>query len=218
MTLGPGARGAQMTVEQARTNRRYERLAPVYDLLEAPMERLGRRRRRRRLLAGAFGDVLEVGIGTGRNLEFYPPTVRVAGIDPVRGMLARAEQRARRLGVPVRLIRADVQDLPFPDAAFDTVVGTCVFCSVADPVRGLAEVRRVVKPDGRVLLLEHVRPVNPILGRLADLLNPLVRRIVGASINRRTEENVAAAGLEVVAVRRTGVWREILARPQPRSS
>lgn len=220
MTLGSGRApaepqtGLQLTVEQARTNRRYARLAPLYDLLEAPMERLGGRRRRRRLLAAAAGEVLEVGIGTGRNLEFYPPTVRVTGIDPVDGMLARAERRARRLGLAVELVRADVQALPFPDAAFDTVVGTCVFCSVADPVRGLAEVRRVVKPDGRILLLEHVRPTNPLLGRLADLLNPLVRRIIGASINRRTEEAVAAAGLEVVELRRSGVWREIVARPR----
>jgi len=221
MTIAPGHGSEQeprSSPEQERITRRYQRLARVYDVLEEPMDRLDGRRRRQRVLGSASGEVLEVGIGTGRNLELYPPGVHLTGIDLADRMLARAHERARRLGLPVRLMRADVQDLPFPDAAFDTVVGTCVFCSVADPVRGLAEVRRVVKPDGRVLLLEHVRPVNPILGRLADLLNPLVRRIVGASINRRTEENVAAAGLEVVAVRRTGVWREILARPQPRSS
>ncbi len=198
--------------EQAAVTRRYERLAPLYDLCNAPMELLGLRARRRRLLARARGRVLEAGIGTGRNLEFYPEGLELTGIDVSPQMLERARRRAESLGREVELRQADVQELPFQDATFDTVVAACLFCSVADPVRGLRELARVVKPDGAVLLLEHVRPRNPLLGLVADLVSPLTRRLFGPSLNRRTEENALAAGLELVEVRRDGIWREIIAR------
>lgn len=90
------------------------------------------------------------------------------------------------------------------------MVAACVFCSVTDPVRGLAEVGRVVKPGGQVLLLEHVRPRNRFLGALADALSPITRRLCGFNLNRRTEENAAAAGLHLLEVRRGGIWREIV--------
>jgi ubiquinone/menaquinone biosynthesis C-methylase UbiE len=105
-----------------------------------------------------------------------------------------------------------VQQLPFEQASFDTVAAGCVFCSVADPVQGLRELARVVKPDGQLLLLEHVRPESRLGGLLADLASPLSRRLFGPSLNRRTEENARAAGLELVEVRREGIWREIVAR------
>jgi ubiquinone/menaquinone biosynthesis C-methylase UbiE len=191
----------------------YDRIARIYDLIEAPMNWMGGTARRERVLSGAGGKVLEVGIGTGLNLEHYPAGVDLVGIDISEGMLARARRRAERLDTPVSLERADVEALPFADATFDTVAATCVFCSVADPVRGLREVRRVVKPDGRVLLLEHVRPEHRLLGRVFDLLAPITRRLLGPEINRRTEENVREAGLAIASVRRDGIWREIDARP-----
>lgn len=201
---------------QAVTNRRYDRSSRIYDLYDRPMDSLGGvGRRRRRLLGRARGRVLEVGVGTGRNLDIYPDGIQLTGIDASKGMLERARQRAADLDMAddVSLDLADVQDLPYDDDTFDTATATCVFCSVADPVRGLEEVRRVVRPDGQVLLLEHVRPRNGFLGWLFDLLTPLVRRLVGPSINRRTEANVEAAGLEIVEVRRSGIWREMIARP-----
>lgn len=193
--------------------RRYDRVARFYDAFEAPMDLLGGRRRRARCVAPATGTTLEVGIGTGRNLDLYAPEAELTGIDISPRMLARAERRAGSLGRPVRLEVADVEALPYPDATFETVCATCVFCSVPDPIAGLREVARVVRPDGQVRLLEHVRPRNRLLGWLADRLSPLSQRLIGPAINRRTEDNVRAAGLEFVAVRRHGVWREILARP-----
>lgn len=171
----------------------------------------GGARRRRRVLAGASEQVIEIGIGTGRNLEHYG--VRLTGVDLSAGMLTRAVPRVAATPLEVSLVRGDAQCLPFPPATFDTVTATCVFRSVADPVAGLREAARVVRRDGRVLLLEHVRPRNRLLGWLFDRLSPLTRRLFGPEINRRTEDNVAAAGLRIVEVRRERIWREISAEP-----
>ena len=190
--------------------RRYDRIASVYDAFEAPMDWFGGRRRRRRVLMGATGRTLEVGIGTFRNLRLYPGDVRLVGVDLSKRMLVRARRRG---GPALPLIQADVEHLPFPTGAFDTVTATCVFCSVTDPVAGLAEVGRVVNADGHVLLLEHVRPRSRIGGWLADRLSPLTRRLFGPSLNRRTEENARAAGLDLLDVSRAGIWRGITARP-----
>jgi ubiquinone/menaquinone biosynthesis C-methylase UbiE len=201
-----------MSTDADRTARVYDRIASIYDLLEAPMEAMGGRARRERVIRGARGEVLEVGVGTGANLEHYPEGVSLTGIDLSEKMLERARGRAAKLGRETRLERQNVESLPYPDDSFDTVTATCVFCSVDDPVQGLREVRRVVRPGGEVRLLEHVRPRNPLLGKLFDLVTPLTRRLMGPEINRRTEENVAAAGLAIEAVRRDGIWREIVAR------
>ncbi len=201
------------TSEQAEVTRRYNRMARVYDLYDAPMEMMGTKKRREKLLSQARGSVLEVGVGTGKNLPHYPRGVEIVGVDVSSQMLARARDRAGFLPVDAELVEADVQDLPYDGDTFDTAVGTCVFCSVAVPVQGLRELGRVVRPDGRILLLEHVRPANRISGRLADLATVVTRRVFGFRVNRRTEENVTAAGLEIVGVLREGVWREIVARP-----
>ncbi|MCL1693423.1 MAG: class I SAM-dependent methyltransferase [Actinomycetia bacterium] len=204
-----------MATEQSDVTRRYNRMARIYDVYDAPMEMMGTKARRERLVGNTSGAVLEVGVGTGKNLPYYPENVEVTGIDVSSEMLARARGRAGSLRSEAELIEADVQNLPFDDETFDAAVGTCVFCSVADPVRGLRELGRVVRPDGRILLLEHVRPRNRILGRLADAATVFTRRVFGFRANRRTEENVAAAGLEILEVNRNGIWREIVARPRP---
>ncbi len=210
---------ALQTRRQTRPARRsqvarvYDRIAGVYDFEEAPMDLLGGRRRRQRVIDQAVGNTLEVGIGTGRNCELYGPDITLTAIDISVRMLTRASRRARRTTRNTRLGLADVEQLPFPDNAFDSVTATCVFCSVPDPVAGLREVARVCKTDGRVLLLEHVRPRNRIFGWLFDRLSPLTRQLFGPEINRRTEENIAVAGLTVRALRRRGIWREITACP-----
>lgn len=188
-----GRRARRLTPTEL-TRRRYDRAASFYDYAEGILE-LGFRRWRRELWTRvAPGDTLELGIGTGRSLRYYPPGAEVVAIDLSPRMLARARRRAERLGVAVDLRVADVQALPFPDASFDTVLATCLFCSVPEPVEGLREARRVLKPGGRLLLLEHVRSGGPVLGRLMRWLDPLVVRIWGAHIARDTVGNVLSAG------------------------
>lgn len=201
-----------MAEERSRVARAYDRIAPIYDWFDAPMDRFGGRDRRQRVVGEAHGEVLEVGVGTGLNFPLYPEDARVTGVDVSKKMIGKARQRTDRLSPSVRLNRADVEALPFDADTFDTVTATCVFCSVEDPVKGLREVRRVLKPDGEVRLLEHVRPRNPVLGKVFDWLTPLTRRLFGPEINRRTEANVRSAGLEIEEVRSDGIWREIVAR------
>jgi len=142
-------------------------------------------------------QILEVGVGTGKNLPYYPQGMRVTAIDLSPRMLERAQRRAKVLNVRVELLEMDVQYMKFPDHSFDTVFATFVFCSVPDPVLGLQELRRVCKSGGKLLLLEHMRPENIILGLLFDLLNPLVARMMGANINRRTMDNIRKAGWRI---------------------
>jgi ubiquinone/menaquinone biosynthesis C-methylase UbiE len=180
--------------------RRYNRIAFLFDLLEAPMEHMRFAAWRRRLTAGIKGQrALEAGVGTGKNFAYYPPDVQITAIDFSPQMLARARQKADKRHLQINLQEMDVQQLEFPDHCFDTVFATFVFCSVPDPVTGLRELRRVCKPDGKLLLLEHMRPGNSVLGFIFDVFNPLTLRIIGANINRRTTNNIEQAGWQIKA-------------------
>jgi ubiquinone/menaquinone biosynthesis C-methylase UbiE len=114
-------------------------------------------------------------------------------------MLERARKRANKLNLNVNLQEMDVEHLNFADDSFDTVFATFVFCSVPDPIAGLQELRRVCKPDGKLLLLEHMRPENYALGLIFDLFNPIIVRMMGANINRRTINNIRQAGWQIKA-------------------
>jgi ubiquinone/menaquinone biosynthesis C-methylase UbiE len=181
-----------------RTRKRYNRIAFLYDLIEAPLEQMRFSTWRRRLQTGIKGKrALEVGVGTGKNLAYYPENVRITAIDLSPRMLARAHIKVSKLHFSVDLHEMDIQRLDFADHLFDTVFATFVFCSVPDPVRGLRELRRVCKPEGKLLLLEHMRPNNPALGFVFDALNPIVVRMMGANINRRTIDNIRQAGWQI---------------------
>ena len=178
--------------------RRYNRIAFFYDFLEAPMEHMRFAAWRRRLKGEIRGRrALEVGVGTGKNFAYYPADVKITAIDFSPQMLARARQKADKRHLQIDLQEMDVQQLEFADHCFDTVFATFVFCSVPDPVAGLRELRRVCKPGGKLLLLEHMRPGNSFLGFIFDVFNPLILRIIGANINRRTINNIEQAGWQI---------------------
>lgn len=180
------------------TRRRYDRIAGVYDAVEALME-VGAHRWRRELWGLVDrGRVLELGVGTGKNMQFYPPGREIVAIDLSERMLERARRRAKRLGAHVRLELADAQRLPYPDASFDAVVATFLFCSVPDPRLGLDETRRILKPGGQLLLIEHVLSERPVIARLMRWLDPTFVRVWGAHIDRETVSTVRAAGFERV--------------------
>ena len=184
--------------QQNTTLMRYNRIASWYDFMESPIERWCLTEWRSRLKERIIGEkALEAGVGTGKNLPYYPPQVEVLAIDFSSRMLSRARKKAKQNNLKVEFLEMDLQQLAFPDHFFDTVFATFVFCSVPDPVLGLKELRRVCKPGGRLLLLEHMRPGNPSLGLLFDLLNPLAVRIMGANINRRTVANIKLAGWQL---------------------
>lgn len=191
------------------TRRRYDRLSNVYNLMEWMAERRAFREWRQRLWSMVQGPrVLEVGVGTGKNIPYYPSGAEVTAIDFSPGMLRRARSLAARLGSPVDLREMDVQALEFADASFDTVVTTFVFCSVPDPVRGLREIRRVLAPGGRVVMLEHVLSRRPVVRPLMRILNPAIRPFMGANIDRETRRNLEAAGFTVE--REEDLWLDIV--------
>lgn len=190
---------------------RYNRTAFFYDL----MDKMIPDAIRKQAIGQACGKVLEVGVGTGKNLSYYHQDCEVTGIDFSPRMLAKAKEKAKEIDVPVKLLEMDAQNMTFPDNSFDTVLATCVFCSVPDPVQGLKEVRRVCKNNGKIILLEHVRSDNPVLGWIMDALNPVSLYIIGSNINRRTVENVKTAGINIVKIEdRSGkIIKLITAKP-----
>lgn len=175
---------------------RYDRVARFYDALMAFVEWFVSRNRRT-LLGQAGGEILEVGVGTGNSFKDYPNGRHIVAVDISREMLSRANARIANYDGSVSLRHEDVQRLSFDDEAFDTVFTSCVFCSVADPVRGLRELHRVLRKGGRLLMVEHVRSKGRLLGDLMDRLNPLVTKYGVDNINRETVNNLRKAGFKI---------------------
>jgi len=154
-------------------------------------------RHRRELLRRAKGKILEIGVGTGSSFNAYPPRQQIVGVDTSQEMLRRAEQKRNNYDGQIELRKEDVQNLSFKDEAFDTVFSSWVFCSVTDPAKGLSEVRRVLKKGGQLLMLEHVRSSNKMLGRVMEKLNPLVSRLGVGNIDRDTVQYLRRAGFKI---------------------
>lgn len=194
----------------------FDRIAAPYDRGMAPLEKLWLRQMRTRLLPEAKGRVLEVGVGTGANFSFYPTSVCLTAIDESSDMLAVAAERAKSLNRYVYLSKTNVEHLSFPYGCFDTVVASLVLCSVVDQRRALAELRRVLRqPDGRLLLLEHMRPQALPLAWLADLAHVPWYAFNGrCHLNRETQRAVIQTGFRVerVETRLGGLFRLIVAQ------
>jgi ubiquinone/menaquinone biosynthesis C-methylase UbiE len=177
------------------TRSRYQRISSQYDCMEGNAEKRFSPWRKR-LWSLVQGEViLEVGVGTGKNMPYYPNDKLITAIDLTPGMLDIAIKRAQEMGINPDLRLADAQSLPFSNAFFDTAIATFVFCSVPNPVLGMREMGRVVKPGGNIFFLEHMRSENPVIGKIMDWVNPVIVRRMGANINRRTVENIREAGL-----------------------
>src|SRR3974390_307006 len=146
--------------------------AVTYDRVSKGMEDAGLAEMRRNLIEGASGDVLEIGGGTGANLAYYGAGVESLTVtEPERPMLKRLERKAREQNSHASILRAPAEDLPFEDASFDTVVSTLVLCAVDDQVRSVRELRRVLRPDGKLLCFEHLRSEEPRVARMQDRMN-----------------------------------------------
>jgi len=209
-----------------KTMGKYNRFSYIYDLFESPMENSVFKKWRADLINPLRGNILEVGVGTGKNLSYYNKEAKITGIDLSPGMLSKAKERLEQLNnkesqsqqTPVffkpqigkqldiksnlsnkniRLMEMDAQNLKFKDNSFDYIICTFVLCSVPDPVKTLKEMKRVVKPNGKILMIEHMLSKNKLIAFYEHIHNPITRFLFGFNVNRKTDENVEKAGLKI---------------------
>ncbi|HEU4344235.1 MAG TPA: methyltransferase domain-containing protein [Candidatus Binatia bacterium] len=196
---------------------KYDRVAHYYDWIEGIPDLFGLRRLRRKLLRRASGKVLEVAVGTGKNLQFYPSDSRVTASDVSGEMLNVARKRAAKLPVDVLFLRGDAETLPFRDKSFDTVVSSLSTCTFPNPAAALREIARVCRTDGRILFLEHGRSDREWLGQFQDRHADQFASPLGCHWNREPLELVRNAGLKIIETKRVffGVFHQIEAEPKP---
>jgi demethylmenaquinone methyltransferase/2-methoxy-6-polyprenyl-1,4-benzoquinol methylase len=194
---------------------KYNRIAPIYELIDLPLEFFYFREWRKEALSGLKGKVLEVGVGTGRNLKYYPADCRVIGIDKSEGMLQKAREKTEGRK-NITLYPMDAEHLEFPDNSFDYVVITFVLCTIPDPVKALREMRRVLKPSGELIALEHVHSDYPFIDFIEHLINPILFLLLGDHTTRHTVNNIEKAGFTIKEAKKLAfrdVFRKIRARP-----
>lgn len=199
-------------IEQLRDH--YDDSAPTYDRRVAVFERILFGDGREWVCRRATGDVLELAVGTGRNLDHYPPSVRITGIELSPAMLERARERAARVRPDADLRVGNAERLDFPDESFDTVACTLSLCTIPDDAAAVREAKRVLRPGGRFVLLEHVRSPRRTIRAGQRLLEPLFLRLEHDHLLREPLEHVHAAGFEVEQVERSklGIVERLVAR------
>ena len=182
---------------------KYQRLARLYDLLDLPFEYRRYQPLRREMWQGLSGDILDAGVGTGRNMAFYPRGAHVTGIDLSPAMLAHAKVRKEKFAADVNLMEADIMDTGLEDDDVDAVVATFLFCVLdADQqMPALRELGRLCRNSGEIRILEYAISENPVRRAVMALWAPWVKAVYGAGFDRRTEDYVADAGLELVESR-----------------
>ncbi|AKB40968.1 class I SAM-dependent methyltransferase [Methanosarcina mazei] len=194
---------------------KYNRIAPVYELLDLPLEFFFFRKWRKEALSGLSGKVLEIGVGSGRNLKYYQAGCSVTGIDASEGMLEKARQKTR--GVKnVNLFLMDAEHLEFPDNSFDYIIATFVLCTIPDPVIALKEMRRVLKPSGELIALEHMHSSNPVISLFEHMIDPFLFFLLGDHTTRHTVKNIQEAGFTILEAKKLAfkdIFRKIRAKP-----
>jgi ubiquinone/menaquinone biosynthesis C-methylase UbiE len=182
---------------------RYQRIAPLYDLLDLPFERRRYSAIRPLLFQNLGGRLLDAGIGTGRNCAYYPAGAKVFGIDISPAMLARARRRCSTVAEAGRFFQMDVTALRFPNGSFDGAVASFLFCVLPDGQQApaLRELGRVVRPGGVIRLLEYVRPTGGLRRFVTRLWQPWIAWAYGASFDRQTEKHAVAVGLDILESR-----------------
>jgi ubiquinone/menaquinone biosynthesis C-methylase UbiE len=175
----------------------------MVDSLMKPLETRGLGKIRADLIAKSYGLVLEIGSGTGLNFAYYRNVEKVIAIEPEDAMREQSMSRAKDAAIEIEVLSSRAECLPFPDNTFDSVVCTLVFCTISDPVKALQEIRRVCKPNGNVLFLEHVRSKQLIIGAVQDWLTPVWKQLCdGCHLNRNSAEIIKQAGFKLIYYKR----------------
>lgn len=216
--IHPPPRAAATGTETLRVRSIWEREAPHYDRVMGWFERVLFSGDREWVCSQASGAVLEVAIGTGRNLPFYEEGIRLTGSDLSPAMLSLARSRARELRIQADLLVADAQALPYAEGSFDSVVCTLSLCSIPDHLAAIGEIRRVLRPGGRLLLVEHVRSSKRAVRLGQRALEPLTVRLEGDHLTRDPLDHLEASGFTVESCMRLkwGIVERVVAiKPDP---
>lgn len=192
------------------TKHKYNRIANVYNFFTGTKDINKISAWTQRVLDNIEGDkVLEIGVGTGKVAVHYPSNLEVVGIDFSKNMLEKAKKEVKDKE-NITLFEMDAQAMSFEDNSFDTVVASCVFCAVPDPIKGIKEMQRVGRPGGKIIMVEHVRSDKKFKGKLMDWLNLITVAIAGEHINRDTENNLIIAGIKREDINSNYIFSDIV--------